>query len=130
MELAVPTLKALGEVNLAGEILASECGFGARRPSGGKVRKACASLCIRGGIPPAFIARGPGQKEALMIMISGGRAYGPDLLLLVGDPARLRGRVFRQGDLLVLDAPLAGIQRVQPLPTRAPAPDRIAANRG
>ncbi len=107
-----PALQALGDVNLAGEILDSKCWFGAMRPSSGKVHKACAALCIRGGIPPAFFARGPGQQEALMIMASGGRAYGPDLLPLVGDPVRLRGRVFRQGDLLVLDAPLAGIQRV------------------
>jgi hypothetical protein len=110
--LKFPAQQALGDVNLAGEILDSKCWFGAMRPSSGKVHKACASLCIRGGIPPAFFARGPRQQEALMIMASGGRAYGPELLPLVGDAVRLRGRVFRQGDLLVLDTPLASIQRV------------------
>jgi hypothetical protein len=107
-----PTLQALGDVNLVGEILDSKCWFGAMRPSTGKVHKACASLCIRGGIPPAFFARGPGQQEALMIMTSGARAYGPDLLPLVGEPVRLSGRVFRQGDLLVLDAPVGAMHRV------------------
>lgn len=107
-----PALQALGEFSGAGEILDSKCWFGAMRPSTGKVHKACASLCIRGGIPPAFFARGAGQPEALMIMTSGGRAHGPDLLGLVGDPVRVSGRLFRQGDLLVLDAPVAGLRRL------------------
>jgi hypothetical protein len=107
---AIPQL--LGEVSLTGEILDSKCWFGAMRPSSGKVHKACASLCIRGGIPPAFFARGPGQQATLMIMTSRGRAFGSDLLSLVGDPVRVRGRVLRQGDLLLLDAQAAGIQRV------------------
>lgn len=110
--LAFPALQLVGDVSLAGEILDSKCWFGAMRPSSGKVHKACAALCIRGGIPPAFFARGPGGQEALMIMQSAGRAYGPELLPLVGDPVRLTGRVFSQGDLLVLDAPWAAIRRV------------------
>ncbi len=107
-----PALQALGDVKLAGEILDSKCWFGAMRPSSGKVHKACASLCIRGGIPPAFFARGPGQQEALMIMISNGRAYGPELLALVADPVQLSGRVFRRGDLLMLDTPVSAIRRL------------------
>jgi hypothetical protein len=107
-----PALEPLGEATLVGEILDAKCWFGAMRPSSGKVHKACAALCIRGGIPPAFYARGPGGQDALMIMSSGGQAYGPDLLALVGDPVRLSGRVFHLGDLLVLDVPVAAIQRV------------------
>ena len=76
------------------------------------MHKACAALCIRGGIPPAFYARGPGQQDALMIMSTGGRAYGTEFLSLVGEPVRLSGKVFRQGDLLVLDAAMADIQRI------------------
>jgi hypothetical protein len=110
--LAFPELTPLGDIQLAGEILDSKCWFGAMRPSTGKVHKACAALCIRGGIPPAFYARGPQQQEVLMIMASAGRAYGPELLSLVGDPVRLKGRVFRQADLLWLDAPVSAMQRV------------------
>jgi hypothetical protein len=106
-----PVPQLLGEVSLAGEILDSKCWFGAMRPSTGKVHKACASLCIRGGIPPAFFVRGAGQQGALMIMSTGGRAYGPELLGLVGEAVRLSGRVFRRGDLLVLDADMAAIRR-------------------
>jgi hypothetical protein len=110
--LALPPPVPLGGIELVGEILDSKCWFGAMRPSQGKPHKACASLCIRGGIPPAFFARADGGRGALMIMRDGETAYGPALLALVADPVRLRGRVFRQGDLLVVDAPLSGIRRI------------------
>jgi len=48
-DLIFPTPQRIGKVSLAGEILDSKCWFGAMRPSEGKVHKACASLCIRGG---------------------------------------------------------------------------------
>jgi hypothetical protein len=109
--LRFPAPEPLGTIELVGEILDSKCWFGAMRPSTGKVHKACASLCIRGGIPPAFFTQGPMQQRSLLIMSSGGRAYGPDFLSLVGEPVRVTGQVFRQGDLLVLDASLADIRR-------------------
>ncbi len=110
--LRFPPQQPLGEVNLVGEILDSKCWFGAMRPASGKVHKACAALCIRGGIPPAFFARGPANQGALMIMTAGGRAHGPALLELVADPVRVSGRVLQMGDLLVLDAAVAQIRRV------------------
>ncbi len=110
--LALPATEALGEVSLNGEILDSKCWFGAMRPSNGKLHKACASLCIRGGIPPAFFARGPAGQSALMIMTDAGRAHGPELLALVADPVRLSGQVLRRGDLVMLDTPVSAIQRL------------------
>ena len=110
--LRFPEMEPLGAVDLAGEILDSKCWFGAMRPADGKTHKACASLCIRGGIPPAFFARGPAGRTALMIMTDAGRAHGPDLLALVADPVRLSGRVFRRGDLLMLDSPVSAIRRL------------------
>ncbi len=110
--LALPEPEALGEVSLSGEILDSKCWFGAMRPSDGKLHKACAALCIRGGIPPAFFARGPAGQSALMILTDAGRAHGPELLALVADPVRLSGRVIRRGDLLMLDAPVSAIRRL------------------
>ena len=110
--LALPVPERLGDIELLGEILDSKCWFGAMRPSQGKPHKACASLCIRGGIPPAFFARDADGRGALMLMRDGDQAYGPALLSLVADPVRLRGRAYRQGDLLVVDAPLSGIQRL------------------
>lgn len=110
--LRFPEPEPLGEVDLAGEILDSKCWFGAMRPADGKTHKACASLCIRGGIPPALFAPGPQRLGALAILVSHGRAYGPELLGLVADPVRVRGRVYRQGGLLWIDAPLESIRRL------------------
>jgi hypothetical protein len=110
--LSFPPGQPLGEVSLVGEILDSKCWFGAMRPSSGKAHKACAALCIRGGIPPAFFARSSAGQGVLLIMTSGGGAYGPGLLSLVADPVRLSGSIQRVGDLLVLDAPLTQIQRL------------------
>jgi hypothetical protein len=104
--------QALGSFKGTGEILDSKCWFGAMRPATGKVHKACASLCIRGGIPPAFFTRPPHQTEQLMIMTNGGQPYGPGILERVADPVSVVGQLFKLGDLLVLDAPLASIQRM------------------
>jgi hypothetical protein len=109
--LAFPSPALLGDVALNGEILDSKCWFGAMRPAEGKVHKACAALCIRGGIPPAFFTRGADGQTALMILTSGGRAHGTDLLPLVADAVRVSGRLSRLGDLLLLDAPVSRIQR-------------------
>jgi hypothetical protein len=110
--LAFPPRQRLADLTGAGEILDSKCWFGAMRPASGKVHKACASLCIRGGIPPAFFVRGRAGAGSLMIMTDAGRAHGAGLLALVADPVRITGTVFRQGDLLVLDATLAQIERL------------------
>lgn len=111
-ELAFPAVQRLGSVTLDGEVVDSKCWFGAMRPSDGKVHKACAALCIRGGIPPALLTRGPQGAPVLMVMTSGGRAHGADLLPFVADRIRLQGDLQRRGDLLWLDAPVAAIRRV------------------
>lgn len=112
VDLAFPAAQRLGSVTLDGEVVDSKCWFGAMRPADGKVHKACASLCIRGGIPPALLTRGPQGEPVLMVMTSGGRAHGTDLLPFVADRIRLQGEVQRRGDLLLLDAPVAAIRRV------------------
>ncbi len=64
---ADPTLawseaKPVGAITLASEILDSKCWFGAMRPAEGKAHKAWASLCIRDGIPPAFLRTAQGNR--------------------------------------------------------------------
>ncbi|MCA8900335.1 MAG: hypothetical protein KDA53_03710 [Hyphomonas sp.] len=110
--LVFPKPEPLGRISLAGEILDSKCWFGAMRPSEGKVHKSCASLCIRGGIPPAFFARDRANKSALMIMMDGGRPYGYDLLPFLADPVQIDGALSRWGDLLILDAAIGNFERL------------------
>ncbi|MFK8052833.1 MAG: hypothetical protein AB8F65_07640 [Woeseiaceae bacterium] len=107
---ATPTL--VGDVELAGEILDSKCWFGAMRPSEGKVHKACASLCIRGGIPPAFFARDAADNPALLIVTEDGRRFSESMLAYVADPISLKGQVSRSGDLWLLDISASNVNRV------------------
>jgi hypothetical protein len=110
--LAFPKPEPVMEVSLNGEILDTKCWFGAMRPSSGKVHKACASLCIRGGLPPAFYVKDPKDQSALMIMTSGGFGHNKDLLAYVADPVSITGQVQRFGDLFLLDAPVSAISRL------------------
>ena len=110
--LAFPKPEPVMEVSLNGEILDTKCWFGAMRPSSGKVHKACASLCIRGGLPPAFYVKDPQDQSALMIMTSGGFGHNKDLLPYVADTVSITGQVQRFGDLFLLDAPVSAISRL------------------
>lgn len=110
--LAFPTPEPVLNVSLNGEILDTKCWFGAMRPSEGKVHKACASLCIRSGLPPAFYVKDPQDQSALMIMTAGGYGHNKDLLPFVADPVSITGQVLRFGDLFLLDAPVSAISRL------------------
>ena len=111
-DLTFPRPEPIMQVSLNGEILDTKCWFGAMRPSSGKVHKACASLCIRGGLPPAFYVKDPQDQTALMIMTSGGFGHNKDLLEYVADPVSITGQVQRFGDLFLLDAPVSAISRL------------------
>ncbi|MEM8773038.1 MAG: hypothetical protein AAGD92_15435 [Pseudomonadota bacterium] len=107
--LASPPEERLGTARLSGVIMDSKCFFGVMRPSYGKTHKACAALCIRGGIPPSFWARSKDGKESVMLMTDANGGPMPmDILPLVADPVDVEGEIWRVGDLLQLRAgPLA-----------------------
>jgi hypothetical protein len=111
-ELSFPTPEPFGEVTLRGEILDSKCWFGAMRPSEGKVHKSCASLCIRGGLPPAFYVKGIREQKALMIMTEAGFGFGPDLLEYVADPVEIQGMLYRQAEYVFLDTSVNRFRRL------------------
>ena len=94
----------IGERNLRGQVVDPKCFAGAMKPGDGKTHKACAALCLRGGIPPAFAA-------------SDGRFYllvGPDfapckgqtlnaLIRVVGEPIGVRANVVEAPGLSFLE---------------------------
>ena len=103
---AVPTgAEPLGRWRITGEICDGKCWIGAMRPGSGVAHRACASLCLVGGIPPVFVATGPvaGSSFLLLAGADGGR-MPESLLRLVGLRVRLDGEVERRGDLLVFRA--------------------------
>ena len=91
----------LGAASLRGEILDSKCWFGAMRPNEGPAHKACAILCIAGGIAPYFYARDRmGRTRALMLTDTGGNALVQPILRYVADPVAADGQLVRINDVI------------------------------
>jgi hypothetical protein len=100
------------QVTLSGEIIDPKCYLGAMKPGGGKTHKACAMLCISGGVPPMLVTRDPNKQETfyLLTAIDGGIANDP-VLPFVSDPVEISGRLERHDDLLLLRIAKDGVRR-------------------
>lgn len=104
----------LGEHAFDGEIVDSKCYLGVMKPGRGKPHKACAVRCISGGMPPLLLVRGEqGEASSLLLLTDADGAPVNDRVLdVVAEPVRVRGRLLRTGDRLVLRADPAAITRV------------------
>ncbi|NNE42564.1 MAG: hypothetical protein HKN14_16790, partial [Marinicaulis sp.] len=111
--LASPPVETVGWARLAGTIMDSKCFFGVMRPGRGKTHKACASLCIRGGIPPSYWVRTADGRESVMLMTdANGDPMSMDILPLVADPVEADGEIVRVGDLLQFRADAGAFRRI------------------
>ncbi|MEM1382583.1 MAG: hypothetical protein AAGG06_02955 [Pseudomonadota bacterium] len=96
------TPEDLGRWRLTGEICDGKCYAGAMRPGTGLAHKACANLCLIGGVPPVFVATGPVEGRQFFLMA--GQDGGPlsdGSLDYVGALVEAEGQVLRLGDLMV-----------------------------
>ncbi len=101
---------SLGPVTLRGEIVDSKCFLGAMKPGEGKPHKACATLCVRGGIPPMLVtARPGGGHEFYLLCRSGGAPMDDGLLPLIAEPVEVAGTLTRRAGLNILE-----VDRVSP----------------
>jgi len=108
---AAPVL--LGRFTLRGEIVDSKCYFGVMNPAEGRAHRACAELCLRGGVPAVFVARDrAGATAHLLIAGPAGEPINEKLLRLVAEPVEAEGEVWRQGRWLVWRIDPAGVRRV------------------
>jgi hypothetical protein len=84
-------------VTLRGEIVDSKCHLGVMVPGEGKTHKDCASLCLRGGIPPAVLVRDREGRSALLLLVTpSGDPVGRDAVVrLAGEPVELTGVIAR-----------------------------------
>lgn len=115
--LAPPEDDPLGPVSLQGEIIDSKCFLGVMNPGRGKVHRACASLCLMGGIPPLLLAKDrAGSRAAYVLVSQGDQSLSKAVAPLAGRPVTVQGQAFRRGDLVFVRATPA---RITPLTGRA-----------
>lgn len=94
-------------IELRGEIIDPKCYLGAMKPGEGKTHKACAALCLLGGIPPMFVSTDEqGRRTYYLLVAEAQKPVDGDALeafvSLVGDAVRLKGHVAAWGDLQLL----------------------------
>lgn len=96
--------EALGRWKLAGEICDGKCLSGIMRPGEGLSHKACANLCIAGGIPPVFVSSQPieGERYLMVAGVNAETSLAEELFKWVGVYIELEGDITRHGDLLIL----------------------------
>lgn len=111
--LAIPPSVSVGRVHLPGEFIDPKCYVGAMKPGGGKTHKACAQLCVSGGIPPMFVTRAPdGHETFYLVTAADGAAANEFVLPYLGDPVEIDAGLERRGDLLVLRVSPEAIHRL------------------
>ena len=104
-EAALPPPVPAGRWRIAGEICDGKCETGAMRPGNGIAHRACAMLCLAGGVPPVFVAVRPVAGGSFLLLA--GPDGGPMPAALRERTALrlvLEGTLERRGDLLVLRA--------------------------
>ena len=105
---------ALGDRYVEGEIVGSKCYLGVMNPGSGITHRACAAVCIKGGVPPLLeVRREDGRREGIVLAGSGGEAIGDALEGLIAVPVGMTGRLVRRGGTTFLHVDPAGIRRLR-----------------
>jgi hypothetical protein len=105
--------RPVNPITLRGEILDAKCFLGAMKPGHGKTHKACATLCIRGGIPAAMRIRNPDGTEDIAVIVGPGFSPFPESLrAYIADPVEISGSMFRVGDLTMVAVDPATVRRI------------------
>ena len=108
-----PPLQDLGDVTLRGEIVDSKCYFGVMNPGSGKVHRDCAVRCISGGVPPALLVRDRrGAARTVLLASATGGPLREQILEFVAEPVEVPGRLWRDGERLILYADPRRMARV------------------
>ena len=98
----VPAAVLAGNKTLHGEVIDPKCYIGAMKPGGGKTHKACAELCLAGGIPPMLAVWEDGREICYLLENADGSAANAWAGPMAGEALDVAGAVERQDDLMVL----------------------------
>jgi hypothetical protein len=101
-EASPPAREQLGSWRLTGEICDGKCSLGVMRPGNKAAHKACANVCLTGGVPPVFITTTPVLGTQYLLMGDPQNQALPDALRdYVAITTRMEGTLERIGDALV-----------------------------
>ena len=110
---ALLAVEPLGAVEVNGEIADSKCFLGVMKPGAGVVHKACAEICLRGGIPPLLVAEDArGQQFGYLLALADGGAAATQLVPFAAESVQVRGQLQRQGGLLLIRVDDGGVRRM------------------
>ena len=109
----LPQALPLGRQTLRGEIVDSKCYLGVMNPGRLAAHRACAVLCISGGIPPVLLVQPRDGPPAYVLLVSAnGQPVNREVLDFIAEPVEITGQVESQDGLLVLCADPATYRRV------------------
>lgn len=108
--------RELGHHALAGEIVDAKCHLGVMKPGRGKVHRACAALCLRGGVPAMLLVETPSGERLGLVLVdeAGEEGLGPALVDFVAEPVEIAGLVERRGTQLFLHTSPSEVTRLTP----------------
>lgn len=102
-----------GTVRLTGELVDEKCWLGRMRPGAARTHRACAQLCVAGGIPPVMVGTdASGVAYAAIVVGPAGEAIGETVLPFLAEPVAVTGELVREGDLDYLRVAPGGLERL------------------
>lgn len=111
--LAVRASSTDGEVVVTGEVVDEKCWLGRMRPGAGRTHRACAQLCVAGGIPPVLVGRdAAGAAVRALIVDEHGAAATDWVVPYVAEPLRVRGELVHDGPLMYLRTSSRDLERL------------------
>ncbi len=94
--------RQLGRWKMAGEICDGKCLAGAMNPGRGLAHKACANLCLLGGIPPVFVSSQKVEgSEFFLVADLEGDEMPQEAYDHVGQFIEVEGDLESRGDMMV-----------------------------
>lgn len=106
-----PLPRSLGRWRLTGELCDGKCYAGAMRPGQGLAHKACANLCLIGGVPPVFVSTAPVEgHQFMMVADQNGMALSAEWLHRVAVLIEVEGAIEERGDLLIFKMDAASLK--------------------
>jgi methionine sulfoxide reductase heme-binding subunit len=107
-------LKKVADTSILGEIIDPKCYLGAMNPGEGKPHRACAILCISGGIMPMLTFKdNHGQMQYAILLGTHGEKINSSVIKHVAEPVKISGTLFRYDNWYVFYTDPA--KQIQPL---------------